>query len=552
MSSGKNQKILITAALPYANGPLHFGHIAGVYLPADCYARFERLQGSDVVYISGSDEYGIAITLNAEKTGIPFQKYVDDYHRLHAASFSQLNIIFDRFSRTTVRYHAPLVVSFYENLKKRGYIEEKETEQLFCQDEERFLADRYVIGTCPFCGYESARGDECGQCGAAYEATDLLKPRSKLTDKPLVSKITRHSFLLLDSFKEFLEKRLQTKPFRYNVQKFVTEFLKNIHPRAITRDLNWGVDVPGEEGKKVFYVWFDAPIGYISATQDWAVEVKKQPDLWKKYWLEEDVKYVQFIGKDNILFHAVIFPMMESGQDLPYKNVDDLVVSEFYTLEGRQFSKSEGHFIDMGEFLEKYSVDSLRYVLAAGAPESSDSDFSFTDFKMRCNADLVGKYGNFINRVAVFAAKNGFEEINLPASFTEADLDFLAAVIASAQKARKHYSDYSIKRASQVVMETASLGNVYFNDMAPWKLVKDEASKERVAAIIFCCLFCQKIMALISYPLMPDTAMAVFESILSNQIEEKDLAGLWNEDFLDYHTASFRVRPQDLLFNLVD
>ncbi|MEG0037248.1 MAG: methionine--tRNA ligase [Victivallaceae bacterium] len=554
------EKVLITAALPYANGPLHFGHIAGVYLPADCCARFHRLIGSDVIYICGSDEYGIAITLNAEHAGIPFKEYVDYYHNLHLASFRDLNIVFDYFSRTTSDSHAPLVIDFYNDLKRGGYIEEKETEQLFSEQEDRFLADRYVTGKCPYCKADGVRGDECGSCGASYEATDLIDPRSKINGKSLVLKKTRHDFLKLELFKEFLEKRLKERPFRPNVQKFVLEYLKNLRSRAITRDLNWGVPVPGKESK-VFYVWFDAPIGYVSATLDWADKVKNNRELWKDYWLKDDVKYIEFIGKDNIVFHAVIFPSMEEGQSLPYKQVDDLVASEFYTLEGKQFSKSDGHFIDIDDFLSKYSVDTVRYFLASGAPETSDSNFSFEEFKSRCNADLVGKYGNFINRVLSFADKNGFKTIKAHSHLlNDENIAFMESVKNGAREAYDCYTDYSIRRATQAVMEVATLGNVYFNSAAPWKLIKDSSCREKVENILFCCLFCQKILALISYPLIPETSIKILNALgIVNKektngvtFSDESIFDLWNKDFLDYRSTEYAPVCPDLLFSLIE
>ncbi|HSX03948.1 MAG TPA: methionine--tRNA ligase, partial [Rhabdochlamydiaceae bacterium] len=388
------QKILITSALPYANGPLHFGHIAGAYLPGDCYARFQRLLGNDVLYICGSDEYGVAITLSAELAKRTPKEHVDIYHHMIQDFFKKLDLSFDHYSRTTWSGHVADVQEFFLDLLKNGFIEEKITDQLYSEEDRRFLADRYVVGTCPKCGFEEARGDECQKCGSSYEATDLKNPRSKLTGHKLVLKPTKHWFLRFDLFKDRLASWIMQKHWKSNVLNFAKSYIEDLHPRAITRDSDWGVPIPlkGTEGK-VFYVWFDAPIGYISATRDWA-QTKDKPEAWKEYWFDPDTKLVQFIGKDNIPFHAVFFPAMTMGQDKPYKLVDELPANEFLNLEGRQFSKSEGWYIDLDDFFKQFSADQIRYYLAANAPESQDAEFSWKDFQARCNSELLGKFGN--------------------------------------------------------------------------------------------------------------------------------------------------------------
>lgn len=380
-------KVLITAALPYANGPLHFGHIAGCYLPADCYARFLRLKGEEVLYICGSDEYGVAITLSAELAGRTPKEHVDFFHRLNERIFEQLNVSFDHYSRTTWEGHVETVQQYFLDLLKNGHIEERETEQLYSEAEGRFLADRYVTGSCPKCGFKEARGDECPSCGGSFEATDLKEPRSKLTGSALTLRRTKHWFVRFDHFKENLRHFLAQKNWKSNVSHFAAHYIDELHPRAITRDSTWGVPIPleGTEGK-VFYVWFDAPIGYISATREWAI-TQGQSDKWKEYWCNPDCRLVHFIGKDNIPFHAVFFPAMTMGQDQPYKLVDDLPANEFYTLEGRQFSKSSGWFIDVEEFFKEFSADQIRYVIAANAPETQDSEFTWLDFQARCNSE---------------------------------------------------------------------------------------------------------------------------------------------------------------------
>ncbi|EGK69361.1 methionyl-tRNA synthetase [Chlamydia abortus LLG] len=548
-------RVLITSALPYANGPLHFGHIAGAYLPADVYARFRRLLGDDVLYICGSDEYGIAITLNAERAGMGYQEYVNMYHKIHKDTFDKLGILIDFFSRTTNPFHKKLVQDFYTELQSKGLIENQISLQLYSEEENRFLADRYVEGTCPKCGFDGARGDECQKCGADYEATDLVHPRSKLSGSQLVLKETEHAFLHLERMVEPLLAYIDTCYLPEHIRKFVTDYIKNLRPRAITRDLSWGIPVP-DFPNKVFYVWFDAPIGYISGTMDWAASLNT-PEAWKDFWLEDSTEYVQFIGKDNIPFHAAIFPAMELGQSIPYKKMDALVSSEFYLLEGCQFSKSEGNYIDIDTFLDTYSLDKLRYVLAATAPETSDSEFTFMDFKTRCNSELVGKFGNFIHRVLAFSEKNGFKELAYSANLLEdQDKQFLDRAQQIVRDAQEHYSQYSLRKACCAIMELAALGNVYFNDQAPWKLLKEGLS-HRVEAVLFCACYCQKLLALISYPIIPGTAWEIWrmlspKSLQLDSLDKDRVVDLWNREFLNFSEEVFSLTAPQLLFTIVD
>jgi methionyl-tRNA synthetase len=503
-------RVLITSALPYANGPLHFGHIAGAYLPADCYARFMRLCGHDVCYICGSDEHGVAITLSADLAGRSPQEHVDHYHAVIQDLFRQLNISFDHYSRTTWPGHVETTQQFFADLMKNGVIEPQTTDQLFSEKDNRFLADRYVVGTCPKCGFDGARGDECQKCGASYEATDLHHPRSKLTGAPLVRRPTKHWFLRFDRFKEQLEIWIQHKAWKPNVLNFAKNYIEDLKPRAITRDGEWGIPVPLEEAKgKVLYVWFDAPIGYISATKEWA-QKSGNPDAWKPYWLDPETKYVQFIGKDNIPFHAVFFPAMIMGQNTPYKLVDDLPANEFLMLEGRQFSKSEGWTIDLESFFEHFTADQIRYVLAANAPETNDAEFSWKDFQMRCNSELLGKYGNLVNRVLVFIESKCEGRLPTPATLDGADTEFLQRVQELVREAAVAYTQYSLRRAAQLIMELAQLGNTYFDAKKPWQLAKTPETRPAMETVLHCCLICLKALACISAPIMPATADKVW------------------------------------------
>ncbi|MES2199256.1 MAG: methionine--tRNA ligase [Chlamydiota bacterium] len=497
------EKVLITSALPYANGPLHFGHIAGAYLPGDCFARFKRLQGCDVLYLCGSDEYGIAITLSAEMAKRTPKEQVDLFHGINKELFHKLEFSFDHYSRTTWEGHDATVQAFFLDLLKNGHIEEKTTHQLYSESEKRFLADRYVQGTCPKCGFNQARGDECQSCGASYEATDLIKPVSKVSGASLILKETKHWFLRFDHFKDDLLKWIEQKNWKSNVSNFALSYIKDLRERAITRDSNWGIPVPleGAEGK-VLYVWFDAPIGYISAAKEWAL-LQKDPDLWKKYWLDEKTRLVQFIGKDNIPFHSVFFPAMVMGQNTPYKLVDDLPANEFYNLEGRQFSKSDGWTIDLDMFFTSFTADQIRYVIASNAPETGDSEFTWKDFQNRCNSELLGKYGNFVNRVLVFVYERMGEKVPTWKDLQEEDLAFLEKGKKIVSECKTAYDTFQLRKASQLVMELAQAGNVYFDSKKPWKLIKEEKEQQNLQNTMRSCMECIKWLALISNPIIP-------------------------------------------------
>jgi methionyl-tRNA synthetase len=506
--SANNNKILITSALPYANGPLHFGHIAGAYLPGDCYARFERLKGSDVLYICGSDEHGVAITLSAEMAHRTPKAHVDLYHSVIKSFFDKLGMSFDYYGRTTCPGHVATTQDFFRALNEKGYIEEREEDHLYSEAEKRFLADRYVIGTCPKCGYTEARGDECQRCASSYEATDLKNPKSKLTGSPLTLRKSKHLYLRFDKFKEPLKAWLQTKEWKENVVHFASSYINDLKPRAITRDSDWGIPVPGHPNK-VFYVWFDAPIGYISITQEWAQKTG-HPDRWKEYWLDPKTKLVEFIGKDNIPFHAVFFPAMILGQSLPYKLPDELPANEFYLLEGRQFSKSDNWTIDLEDFFSKYTPDQARYAIAANAPETSDAEFSWKDFQMRCNSELLSKLGNFINRVLVFAKDHCHSTIP-PASLTPPDNLFLSQMDNLVDLAATHFEHFQLRKACQTLMELAQLGNVYFDAKKPWSAAKDPALRASLETTISCSITCIIRLALIASPIIPTTAQAIWE-----------------------------------------
>lgn len=506
-------KYLITSALLYSNGVLHFGHLAGAFLPADAFARFKRMMGCDVLYISGSDEYGVAITMSAEIAGRSPKEHVDHYHAINQRLFKQLDISFDHYSRTTWQGHEKPVQEFFTDLLNNGFIEPHVTRQLFSEQEQKFLADRYVMGTCPKCHIEGARGDECPSCGASYEATDLINPRSKLTGSELTLKPTKHWFLRFDLFKEKLLQWLEEKNWKANVVNFVESYIRDLKPRAITRDGTWGVKIPlADTEGKILYVWFDAPIGYITATQEWAIQTK-QPEAWKNYWLDPQTKLVHFIGKDNIPFHAIFFPAMCMGQNTPYKLVDEIPANEFLNLEGKQFSKSAGWTIDMEEFLQTFSSDQIRYVLAANAPETADAEFTWLDFQTRCNSELVGKFGNFVNRTFVFAQKHCQLKVPERGELESVDEQFIANIHRCLSQAQEAYEQFSLRKATQILMELCSFANTYFDHKKPWVDAKDLNLRSRMETSLWCCLHAIKALALIVSPIMPKASARLFDML---------------------------------------
>ncbi len=543
-----SDKILITSALPYANGPLHFGHIAGAYLPGDIYARFQRLLGSDVLFICGSDEYGVPITINAQLAGRTPQEHVDIFHAINKAFFQKLEFSFNHYSRTTWEGHVKTVHQYFKDLLENGYIEEKETEQLYSEKEERFMADRYVVGTCPKCGFEEARGDECQKCGASYEATDLKKPKSKVTGSPLVRRVTNHWFLRFDLFKDQLTQWIEGKNWKPNVTNFAKTYIDELHPRAITRDSTWGVPIPldGTEGK-VFYVWFDAPIGYISASREWAESIGDK-DAWKAYWKDPKTKLVHFVGKDNIPFHAVFFPAMTMGQNESYKLVDEVPANEFLNLEGKQFSKSDGWTIDLERFFLEFTPDQIRYYLAANAPETQDAEFTWKEFQLSCNSNLLGKWGNLANRVLVFAQKHTGGVIP-PIKLDSQDEEFLRRVLELANSVKDAYAKFHVRKATQLIMEIATAGNIYFDSKKPWVLSKDPSTHEQMQTVIGCCIECLKILALVSSPIIPASAQKLWELIgFDTQLEKQS----WSQIMEEPIKAGAKLPQPEPLFKKVE
>lgn len=543
------ERVLITSALLYANGKVHFGHLAGAYLPADIYARYKRLSGDDVLFISGSDEYGFAVTMSAEKEGRSPQEQVDHYHKINEALFKKMEISFDHYSRTTSKKHDRIVQEFFLDLLGNGFIKEQTTKRLYSESEDKFLADRYVMGQCPKCGFEEARGDECPKCGANFEAEDLKNPVSKLTKSPLTLKETSHYFLCCDKFKKQLNEWIEKKNWKPGVVNFIKPYIEDLKPRAITRDMKWGVDLP-VEGKddKVFYVWFDAPIGYITAVKEWG-DLRGQEDAVETYFKDPDTKLVQFIGKDNIVFHSVIFPSMCMGQNAHYKLVDELPANEFLNLEGKQFSKSNNWTIDLDEFLENYDPDTIRYTLAANAPENSDSEFTWKDFQRRVNGDLVGKFANFVHRTLTFIYNKIDHKVPQPHEYDADDDTFFDEMNLKIKQIAECYNTFSVRQATNLIMELAALSNAYFDHKKPWALLKNKETTKQLNTVLYLSLMAVKALALVSFPIIPETAKRIWAMLkLEGSLENAS----WEEIKDLQLTPGALLNKPEILFNKID
>lgn len=548
----------ITAALPYTNGPIHIGHLAGVYVPADIYSRYLRLIGKDVAFVCGSDEHGVAISMKAKKEGITPKEVIDKYHAIIKKSFVDFGITFDNYSRTSAPIHHETASEFFKTMYEQGDFIEETTEQLYDPEAHQFLADRFVIGTCPKCGHEEAYGDQCENCGSTLNATDLINPKSTISGAVPTVKETKHWFLPLDRHEDFLRKWIleghknDWKPNVYGQCKsWIDDGLK---PRAVTRDLDWGipVPVPGGEGK-VLYVWFDAPIGYISSTKEWAAREGKD---WEPYWKDENTKLVHFIGKDNIVFHCIIFPSIlkaHGGYILP----DNVPANEFLNLEGNKLSTSKNWAVWLHEYLEDFPnmQDVLRYTLTANAPETKDNDFTWKDFQARNNNELVAIFGNFINRVVVLTHKYYGGVIPSPNALTSIDLDTLAEVKKFPELIASSIERYRFREAGQELMNLARLGNKYLADEEPWKVIKED--EERVKTIMFVALQIASALAVLSEPFLPFTSEKL-KSILnvssSDSIQENRIENHWNEvstkDILI--PAGHQIAQAELLFSKVE
>lgn len=542
------KRYTITAALPYTNGPIHIGHLAGVYVPSDIYARYLRLQGKDVAFICGSDEHGVAISMKAKKEGITPQEVIDKYNAIIKKSFEDFGISFDNYSRTSAKIHHETASAFFKKLYDNGDFIEEVTEQLYDAKAEQFLADRFVTGTCPKCENPEAYGDQCERCGSTLNATDLINPKSTITGETPIIKETKHWFLPLDRYQDFLQKWIledHAKDWKTNVLGQVKSWLDDgLKPRAVTRDLDWGIDVPveGAEGKKL-YVWFDAPIGYISATKEWAAREGKN---WEDYWKKEDTKLVHFIGKDNIVFHCIIFPAMlkaEGSFILP----DNVPANEFLNLEGNKLSTSKNWAVWLHEYLIDFpdKQDVLRYALTANAPETKDNDFTWKDFQARNNNELAAVFGNFINRVVVLTNKYYNGIVPAPNELTEVDEQTLAELKAYPAVIASSLERFRFREAQVELMNVARLGNKYLADEEPWKMVK--TNPERVQTQMYVALQIASALAILSEPFLPFTSQKLCK-MLNIQLNHWNLAfDQWN-----LTKAGHQIGQAEILFAQIE
>jgi len=498
------ERILVTSALPYANGPLHLGHIAGAYLPADIYVRFKRLCGADVIFICGSDEYGVPNLLAAQKEGISPQELVDRYHYINKNNFERLGMSFDNYSRTTIPSHIPLSQEFFLNLYKKNYIKKKTTKQLFCPNCSMFLPDRYVEGTCPHCGSEGARGDQCEKCGRWIDPLLLIKPICIICGQPPEVRETTQFYLDLPALKDRLYEYININThWRDNVRNFCLGWLKEgLEERAITRDISWGVPVPinGYEDK-VIYVWFEAPIGYISATREWAEKVGK-PDIWERYWKEPECKIIHFIGKDNIVFHAIVWPAILMGQDgynLPY----EIPANEFLNIEGAKLSTSRNWAIWLGDVLNRFHPDFIRYYLTAIAPETQDTDFFWLDFMRRVNDELIDIYSNLINRSLSFIERYYDGMVPVKVNLDENDRRMIEMACEYKERVASAIEGFRMKEALRQFMELAREGNRYYDISEPWHTIKSD--RTRCDATMYTIWRLLAVMSIIGEPFIPFT-----------------------------------------------
>ena len=536
------KRTLITSALPYANGPVHIGHLAGVYVPADIYARYLRMMGEEVAFIGGSDEHGVPITLKAKNEGVTPQDIVDKYHGIIKDAFSRFGISFDVYSRTSAKVHHETASAFFKKLYNEGKFIEKTNEQYFDEEAGQFLADRYIVGTCPKCGNEKAYGDQCESCGSSLNATDLINPKSVLSGNVPVMKETKHWYLPLDEYEPWLREWILEghKEWKTNVYGQCKSWIDGgLNPRAVTRDLDWGVPVPveGAEGK-VLYVWFDAPIGYISATKEWT-------DEWEKWWKDENTRLLHFIGKDNIVFHCIIFPIMLKAEGtfiLP----ENVPANEFLNLEGDKISTSRNWAVWLHEYLDEFpgKEDVLKYVLTANAPETKDNDFTWKDFQARNNNELVAILGNFVNRALVLTQKyyNGI----VPAAGHLQEVDQVALEQITSLKAdvEKSLDTFRFREALKIAMDMARLGNKYLADMEPWKVVKTD--EERVKTIMNTCLQITANLTIVFAPFMP-LKMDKLRGFLN--MERLDWSELGRKDLI---LAGHQLSEPELLFEKIE
>ncbi len=539
----KYNRTLVTSALPYANGPVHIGHLAGVYIPADIYVRYLRLKGEEVIHVGGSDEHGVPITIRAKKEGVTPQDIVDKYHGIIKKSFAEFGITFDIYSRTSSEIHKETASNFFLNLYNKGEFEEKTSEQYYDPEAKMFLADRYIMGECPHCGNPNAYGDQCESCGTSLSPNDLKNPKSTITGKTPILKETKHWYLPLDKHEAWLKQWIleDHKEWKSNVYGQCKSWLDmGLQPRAVSRDLDWGVPIPleGAEGK-VLYVWFDAPIGYISNTKELL------PDSWEKWWKSEDTKLVHFIGKDNIVFHCIVFPAMLKA-DGSYILPENVPANEFLNLEGDKISTSRNWAVWLHEYLEEFpgQQDILRYVLTANAPETKDNDFTWKDFQARNNNELVAILGNFINRALVLTQKYFDGKVPAIHELTDYDKETLAEFADVKQNVEKYLDNYRFRDALKEAMNLARIGNKYLADTEPWKTAKTDMP--RTETILNIALQITANLAIAFEPFLPFSAKKIKEFLNIEHLE-------WNQlGRTDILSVGHILNQPDLLFAKIE
>ena len=546
------EKVLVTSALPYANGPIHLGHLSGAYLPADIYVRYKRLNGDDVIYISGSDEHGVPITITADKEKVSPQVIIDRFHEANKKAFDKFGMSFDNYSRTSLPIHHETAKEFFLEFFNRGLFVEKKTNQFYDEKAKMFLPDRYVEGTCPNCGNEQARSDECENCGALYDPSELKNPKSKVSGETPVLKETTHYFFPLGKYQPALEKYVNEMNEKYgwkdNVLQYCRSWFKEgLKDRAITRDLDWGIKVPVDSAAgKVIYVWFEAVLGYISSTKEYS-QIKNQPDLWKKYWQDVNTKYIAFIGKDNVVFHTIIFPAIlmawNEGEKEKYCLPQNVPANEFLNFEGKKFSKSRGWGIDVEEFLNIFPADLLRYTLAANLPENKDTDFYWKEFQLRNNSELADILGNFINRTFTFVHKHFGGKVPVRGKLEKIDNDMLNEISEYPERIADLFERFKIRDGVNEMMNLARDGNKYFNDSQPWVTIK--SNKEKCGTTLNICLQAIYTLAKLFYPVLPFSSEKLCKMLNSKPVE-------WKESGKSFLKEGHQINNAEILFPKIE
>jgi len=541
------EKIYIGVAWPYANGSLHLGHIAGCYLPADIFARYSRMKGKDVLMVSGSDEHGTPITITAEKEKTTPQAIVDRYNKEHTENMKQLGISFDLFTRTTTKNHEEVVRDIFLTLYKKKYIHKKSVDAFHCPKCARFLPDRYIEGKCPYCGDEKARGDQCDECGKLLDPQELLNVKCKICGSTPELRSSEHLFFALSKFESKLLNWLKDKKYwKASVLKFTQNWLENgLNDRAITRDMTWGIKVPvdGFDDKRI-YVWFDAVIGYLSASKEWS-QKKGEPNKWKEWWNDKKVKHYYFLAKDNIPFHTLIWPSILMGYDeslnLPY----DIPANEYLRLKGEQFSKSRGWAIWVPDILKKFDVDAVRYYLSINMPENKDTNWLWDDFVAKNNDELVGTYGNFVHRVVTFS-HNNFGKIPEKGKLNDSDRQAIKKIEEAYKEVDESIGSCSFKKGLRAAMNLAQFGNVYFDQNKPWELIKTD--KERCGTVLYVCLKIVQALTVFMAPYLPYSSDDAWK-ILGHK--ESIHVGSWDQALKEIKVGTVLEKPKPLFKKLI-